>query len=75
MSQFFDSATDWLRGLSQNAFRVPDAALQVDAGWFAGMSIRPAEFSGQLAALQEGIRRDMDRQMPEPAQIVLKRTA
>jgi hypothetical protein len=74
MDEVFESAANWLRTLSQNAFRVPEGALKVDAGWYAGMPIGPAEFSGELAQLHGSLRQEAAK-AAEKARGFLKKTA
>ena len=57
MVDTFESATKWLRRLSESAFRVPAAAKELDSAWFAGMAIGPVEFSEQLGNLQVSLQR------------------
>jgi hypothetical protein len=54
---FLTSIRDRLERAKQNLFRVPETARQVDAAWYAGMAIRPADFSQQLANLQTALQR------------------
>lgn len=66
MGEAFLSATKWLRRLSESAFHVPEAARGIDGNLYAGMAIKPVEFTDQLANLQTALRQCEVRQSVEP---------
>ena len=58
MLQALKVLSERLKTARETAFQVPESARQVESAWFAGMVVRPADFSQQLSNLQLSLERE-----------------
>ncbi|HKD08064.1 MAG TPA: hypothetical protein VKB79_19340 [Bryobacteraceae bacterium] len=60
MLQALKTLSERLKTARENVFQIPESARQIDSAWYAGMAIRPADFSQQLSSLQVSLKRESD---------------
>jgi hypothetical protein len=58
MLQALKALSERLKTARETAFQIPESARQIDSVWYAGMAIRPADFSQQLSSLQLSLKRE-----------------